>query len=1146
MPLLFRLILSANLVTTINLTAITIIKLFKVVKKDKCYPGALSCVGESYHLLRQPVRARIEYMAAVNFCNFTDTSTLIGFSRLLLEVESDSIDGVPGDLDRHGYLTEAARKTKNEDYAMILDNIAPHQNYLLNRMSEKTVSAKERDSCVQLLMNFVRALLSSAAVSPDCFSAEASDAAHRTGIDTPAVTDSGTGSRATSGVFVPISAMSTASAAHCSLSANKAVFILRLVCASSAPTSLHSDASELLHSVLSGQGQHLEALRAAKQYMGSAPTLYLGHYLMGLSLLQLERYKEAVSSLQVAIMLNTEKAIRAQEVLVRSKFLLAMAHVDLGEYVTAVPLLRGVVASVESRVFSTGEDIFLRLLHGGRADLDVGVWGIERSAYCALGGALSHTKDYISTYVALLKCVAFFPTQMRSDDVQGTEVTVGETVRASANQLVMFSKKWVQLSQVQLSLGFTDEAKVSMAMADRDSAIAKKAADFEKAATAAAEPGGGGLASTSSIGDVSETAGEREREREKESRLDSYRDVNRAVPTAISSALDTQGEGVRGVGGVGGGGSGSVRAVESTVVDRIADLGSRFRDEVKDVAASNTSLDSEEETYQGSVQLDSLSQQETQDNSALNFQSDVLMSEEVTKGETAISEVKTVTTEKTVMTGEAVISQVETKATEVKSEMPAALAVEALIRMFGSAVVGAKDDLEGPSGAASVSLNGPIDVTGLESNASHVAEIVGSESKRESESEGESASSTGAELLPDGQASDTQVITEAAESRGTESRGTEADAPVDGSHTDTDAGTDAPSTSLSDILPAAARNITTKSENSTENDAASTHSDRTSETQIETQLEVEVEVEREVETKVGIAAAAQDNSTAAALLFGTDSASELELELELESPALTKAAVVSIASTNTSEKLTLEWSAAPHNGTGTGTGTAAVSVLDAVGSNRTHAVNGLNSTPLHSTEIEIKVEVGSNGSSSGDTVTAGSAHVMSTAGGGGRVEGEEKEVSKDGEEEKEKRSIQAEMTLPQNASQSQSTPPPPPPAPHSPSLPTPFIHCVSLDLPSPPPPPSPANIRLASQYMTMASAYIGRGAYELAMKQLSKAEKKAETHPAIYFMRASVYEAMGQVILQLNCNCHFRCAMLHCTPLPHCIASHLMHSDRRK
>ena len=66
-----------------------------------------------------------------------------------------------------------------------------------------------------------------------------------------------------------------------------------------------------------------------------------------------------------------------------------------------------------------------------------------------------------------------------------------------------------------------------------------------------------------------------------------------------------------------------------------------------------------------------------------------------------------------------------------------------------------------------------------------------------------------------------------------------------------------------------------------------------------------------------------------------------------------------------------------------------------------------------------------------------------------------------------------------------------------------------------PPPPTPAEIRMASQYMMIASAYIGRGDYELALNQLAKAEKKAENYPDMYMLRASVYQALGQV--RKNC-----------------------------
>ena len=57
--------------------------------------------------------------------------------------------------------------------------------------------------------------------------------------------------------------------------------------------------------------------------------------------------------------------------------------------------------------------------------------------------------------------------------------------------------------------------------------------------------------------------------------------------------------------------------------------------------------------------------------------------------------------------------------------------------------------------------------------------------------------------------------------------------------------------------------------------------------------------------------------------------------------------------------------------------------------------------------------------------------------------------------------------------------------------------------------PLSADERVASQYILMARAYMSRGLYELAIKQLAKAFKRAPAFPDVFMVRAEAYLALG-------------------------------------
>ena len=447
----------------------------------------------------------------MKFCNATDIPTLIGYSASFLELEGNNL---------HNTVTEDIIRSKNNDYSVILEAISPDELTYLNRFSEiKNINGPERDMYVQLLLNYVRTLLNSASVSPDCFSTEVVNGdGHAMNSTTSGESyvnkninenenrnenmdenenmnenedmklngdniKNGRRDRSNPAAVVtddiPFSALATASAAHCSRCISKAIYILRLITAS-IPS--HSTSAQLLHTILSGQGMHSESLKVAKRFMGSTPTYYLGHYLMGSSLLESNRQFEAISALDVAVMLNTdtknENENENYEVLMKTKFLIAMAYIDGKAYVSAVPLLREVVHIMESRTLSKKNDLFPRMFRGGRTELRVGRNVLERNTYCALGTALLNVRDSLGAYVALLKCVNSFENQISINENEnetenenesdinnwtpGSEKTRVSTARTTPSDIIMYADMYVHLSNVQRLLGFQEEAKSSI------------------------------------------------------------------------------------------------------------------------------------------------------------------------------------------------------------------------------------------------------------------------------------------------------------------------------------------------------------------------------------------------------------------------------------------------------------------------------------------------------------------------------------------------------------------------------------------------------------------------------------------------------------------------------------------------------------
>jgi hypothetical protein len=403
----------------------------------------------------------------------------------------------------HNTVSEDFIRSKNEDYTAILDALSPHELTYLNRFSAmKNTIDSEREMYVQLLLNYVRALLNSASVSPDCFSTEVvkgDDHAKKITLSTGSHNNenknenmnrnrngnsNSNGNRNndekeehhTNGIMnsesfntadmitedAPYSALSTASAAHCSRCISKAIYILRLI-TTALPS--HSTSAQLLHHILNGHAMHAESLKVAKRFMGSTPTYYLGHYLMGSSLLESHRQIEAISALEVAVMLNTDIKDENYDMLMKTKFLTAMAHIDGRAYVTAVPLLRDVVHIMESRTFSKESDLFPGMFRGGRTELRVGRDDLERNTYCALGTALSYVRDNLGAYVALLKCVGSFGNQItveENDQNTWSEKTTVGAFQVNPSDVMMYSDMYVQLSNVQRSLGFEEEAKSSI------------------------------------------------------------------------------------------------------------------------------------------------------------------------------------------------------------------------------------------------------------------------------------------------------------------------------------------------------------------------------------------------------------------------------------------------------------------------------------------------------------------------------------------------------------------------------------------------------------------------------------------------------------------------------------------------------------
>ena len=1139
----------------------------QVVKKDKCYPGALTCVGESYSMLREPTKARVEYGNAVTICNTSDVTTFLGLSGLLLDQGSGVKSSDDSEVDNFGHLSESARRRMSEDYNYLFGVVGPHEKYYIEHLSQlSTTDAAHSSLHVQFLLNYVRVLLNSAAVSLECFAANEVDSdgdslvlnADSGGIVRDAGSSSGDrdlGSRSIGDsqavsrggsigvtVTVPLSSISTASAAHCSLSTAKAVFFLKLM---TLALPSHQEISDLLHSIYTGLGQHTEALSLAKRFMSTSPTYYLGHYLMGRSLLELGRLKQAESALEVAVMLNTNKQASSSKFLIKSKFLLAVAYSDQGMHSSAVPLLRNVVSSVESGMFSGHEDVFLRTFSGGRVTLLMGRYSMERSAYCALGEAQLHVKDYLSAYVALLKCTGSFISSSALMDESYGAGKVGEgTLEMSSKQLRLVSEKWMQLSQVQHALGFEEEAAKSMENSRvKDVKISTEGNRGDSGKSAPDSP------TRHSEVSVSPSIADEEVESAALIGEDGNTDIGSNNSTAADLGLYTWNQ------------STAHSDIGQVEVESHSDLPISIKGQKGPVSVS---------VIEEKNALKDIISSSTESNPLMkNIYPKNVLSEKVP----SVSGIA-----KVLMSDDSVVTSANKDVMEVINAI--------------KEEVGGKGAMAGTTAKDTVIAGYPVKAVG---HVDSSIEVQDPPSKPHTQSGADSGVHTETEIVTTDPPKDCTNSTNSTDSSYdlnsiavTESQGAAQveEMPLD----------------LEFAAESERRADASNEFNATYDDSAI----NVSQISAPTSQEVRADIGRQEgeEGGAGREDANEDKHNLAAKISA-------EVLSDISIPISNSTVLLEV---DQEEIITLKEISTDRNGSAVSNNSTASEVVI-----ESDSVKGTIPQSL----LYLNHESGDKASQSTDESSGGGGVDVGVDRKAEREKEREREKEKDGTEDgsgeavtvtaddsaatldtstmrashenvleavTESASLANNTDATASPEPSASTPLSSPvtvpipdtvpvpipvtdtvpipvtvtvPIPATVPVPIPVTDTVPIPVPvtvptpvpvtvptlvpvtvpatvppisqkAPPPPPSPANIRVATQYMTIAKAYTGRGDFELALKQLSKAEKKAENYPEVYFMRAKVYEAMGQVLHTAHCCCCFNdLSAAYCLPYPY-------------
>ena len=425
-----------------------------MLESEKCNYAALSCIGETYELLGETVLSTSYYRSAVVDCNSTDLSTLLRYTNILLESEEGEGEGGEDEVEECKLNIIDNESRSNNKYKMILDILSPYVTESIHIISYKKSShARSIDMYIRILLNYVRASVNSVSTnrkicksecnsvrnsSKHCDDYNKNNEKENYDNNNKSNNDDKNNNNNFSNNNSNINDNDNQSNDNYNFKIQESISILETI-AFHFPTNI--DSLKLLHSLLIRSRNYLKSLEISKKIVINYPTSCFGHYLMGRSLLELNRSKESISALNVSIMLHKKKESESTEIgikselkekfisifgkvqsnknekieiqnpeffLLRSKFLLAMAHFSLLEYVRSVPLLISVIEIIESGTVEEDKSFLPGTFLSGSSGtfFEVDNYYLEKNAYCALGSSYYFTEDYFGAYVPLLRCTA--------------------------------------------------------------------------------------------------------------------------------------------------------------------------------------------------------------------------------------------------------------------------------------------------------------------------------------------------------------------------------------------------------------------------------------------------------------------------------------------------------------------------------------------------------------------------------------------------------------------------------------------------------------------------------------------------------------------------------------------------------------------
>ena len=425
-----------------------------MLESEKCNFAALSCIGETYELLGETVLSTSYYRSAVVDCNSTDLSTLLRYTNILLESEEGEGEGGEDEVEECKLNIIDNESRSNNKYKMILDILSPYVTESIHIISYKKSShARSIDMYIRILLNYVRASVNSVSTnrkicksecnsvrnsSKHCDDYNKNNEKENYDNNNKSNNDDKNNNNNFSNNNSNINDNDNQSNDNYNFKIQESISILETI-AFHFPTNI--DSLKLLHSLLIRSRNYLKSLEISKKIVINYPTSCFGHYLMGRSLLELNRSKESISALNVSIMLHKKKESESTEIgikselkekfisifgkvqsnknekieiqnpeffLLRSKFLLAMAHFSLLEYVRSVPLLISVIEIIESGTVEEDKSFLPGTFLSGSSGtfFEVDNYYLEKNAYCALGSSYYFTEDYFGAYVPLLRCTA--------------------------------------------------------------------------------------------------------------------------------------------------------------------------------------------------------------------------------------------------------------------------------------------------------------------------------------------------------------------------------------------------------------------------------------------------------------------------------------------------------------------------------------------------------------------------------------------------------------------------------------------------------------------------------------------------------------------------------------------------------------------